>query len=324
MIPSPVRLVTMVDERYLPGLIALLESLQRLGNCPAGLCISVVYCGKQLPPVTSKIRTHYAPQFNVDWRLLDEVARDAGVAALEHGGSDQARFATALQKLLVFSLDVEEPCLFVDADVICLNPIPWTELSACEADFAAVEDQGFGAAELINGSPMLNTGVFKFRPSAELFGRLMDFYQKHPERFRRLGDQVGLNHFFSSMMQYSVKVLPSYWNVLKRRHLREGTLQDEPVFLHYVGRKPWQPAAPWNWREWGYAPLDRRWHLLFQLSSIHDAVGPIDDVWENGFAGPIGLKAARGLFAAEQAVVRMRRRFAFVDRSLRMLRPAAD
>ena len=286
----------MVTETYLPGLAALLQSIDERGGGLAGLRVVVV----SAEPIADRHRRAFDDTFAIRnctlvWQGLGDRSLDAFKSL---AGEDGSRFSTALQKLAIFGID-EPTVLFLDADLLCLSRIPTDQSAVRNGELVAARDWGFHEPEQIAGEPMVNTGVFFVRPSPALFVSLLNYYTEDPARFRRLGDQVGLNTFFRTSDDRSVRLLSDRWNVLKRRELSDRSAIDDAIFLHFVGRKPWETPRRSDWREWGYGRLDRLWWDFFERSGLRSRIAVPSKRWRGPLAGGFGRFAARSLLSVE-------------------------
>jgi hypothetical protein len=247
---------TVMTPDYVPGLLTLLHSLRANGRVRAGRRFLVI---EQLEIGQADRERLGRLGFDLEFLPVSEV----GSVAILHPQIRQ-RFDVAMQKLLVLGLEVDRNVCFIDADQLCLNPLPGLEDLP---HFSAVPDIGKELLpQWIRNHPMINSGFMVLRPSRALLGEVLDYYQGCGIDFN-FGDQEVLSHFLWATRPDSVNLLPPQWNTLKRLkhhhplHFDLGRIR----LLHYVGVKPWDPPPPRGDRsERPYTALNRLWHKHYR------------------------------------------------------------
>jgi lipopolysaccharide biosynthesis glycosyltransferase len=221
------RLVTMADDGYVPGLAALLQSI--VENSGLRTPTMTVVMTRPLP----RPRRQLLATLGVSLEFVD--LRDLG--GIEPRPNTARLRRMTLQKLLLFELPGTELMLHVDSDMLCVGSLDGLDALP---EFAAVPQRGFVRDLLPDGSPMYNTGLFTFRPDAVFAKELREFYWRSPTPFD-LGDQVVLNRFLREGLGRDFFPLDESWNTLTWAAAADGRTSVEGIrFLHYVGRKPWR------------------------------------------------------------------------------------
>lgn len=167
-------------------------------------------------------------------------------------GRTTSRFAATYTKLQAFRMTHLDRAVYLDADMIVLQPID--DLFA-SGGFRAVPDHG-----LDYNYGRFNSGMFAFEPNAGLFDELVQMTTA-VESYD-LGDQGFLNEMFPDW-----EALPHEYNVNKRwsAHHPNKFRLDEVKVLHYVGIKPWQhePTS-------AYDELYRLWYSFLTREELVD------------------------------------------------------
>ncbi|MGW8565881.1 glycosyltransferase [Isoptericola sp. NPDC055881] len=225
--------VTVVSGSYHHGARALANSLRRVTDVPlVALCTPDA---DKAALAASGILTLDVPP------IANPILR--GGARGGRRQKVQERFAATYTKLHVFRLDFLDRAVYVDSDAVVRRSID--DLFAGD-DFAAVPDAGLDAPN----PDVFNSGVFAFTPSYAMFEAMMARLAHTPSYDG--GDQGFLNVFFDSW-----RALPPENNTTKRIFSHHPALfHDEDVrVLHYVGKKPWEPAGGDD----RYDTLDLEW-----------------------------------------------------------------
>lgn len=220
--------VTVVSGSYHHGARALANSLRRVSDVPlVALCTPDA---DKAALAASGILTLDVPP------ILNPVTRRGRRRV-------QERFAATYTKLHVFRLDFLDRVVYLDSDTVVRRNVD--DLFAGD-DFAAVPDAGLNAPN----PRVFNSGVFACTPSQAVFEEMMSRLPHTPSYDG--GDQGFLNVFFDTW-----RALPPEDNTTKRVFSHHPALfQDEDVrVLHYVGKKPWEPAGGDD----RYDTLDLEW-----------------------------------------------------------------
>ncbi len=252
-----VTLVTNPD--YLPGAVALLNSLTRTGT-PADLVVLH----------TGGVAAELAPLAALGARLAacDLLPTSDAFNAAHSRTAQHARapftkgakpaFHTPLDnfaKLRLWQLPYQR-VVFIDADAVVLRPIDrlfdYPEFSAAPNVYESLTDFG-----------RLNSGVFTARPSEATFAAMLAGLDV-PGAFWKRTDQSFLQAFFpdwhglpiyDNLLQYVWLNLPELWDW---SHIR---------ILHFQYEKPWDPANPKAER---LRPLIELWRAYHSGAAIPD------------------------------------------------------
>lgn len=203
--------LTLVDDFFVPGAIALRRSLRRFTDIPlVALCL----------PMQNK------------GLLQAEGIECRDILPIENPNTGaKERFQSTYSKLWAFAQTQYQRVVFLDADILVLQPID--DLFE-RTGFAAAPDIGYA-----QNDHMFNTGVFSVQPSRELFEQMME--QAKVVVAPDGSDQGFLNEFLKGNWQR----LDPVYNTLKRRYLvdRENFNLTKIKVLHFVGEKPWNIAS---------------------------------------------------------------------------------
>ena len=264
--PSDARAyVTLVSNPdYLPGAVALLNSLRRTGTTAD---IVVLHTGGVEPAALAPLVARGArlaacdllptsEPFNLAHSRREQHAR----APFTKGG--KPTFHTPLDnfaKLRLWQLPYER-VVFLDADTIVLRSIDrlfdYPEFSAAPNVYESVAD-----------FRRLNSGVFAARPSAATFAAMLARLDT-PGAFWKRTDQTFLeSHFpdwqglpvYDNLLQYVWFNLPELWDWSLAR------------VIHFQYEKPWDPANPKRDR---LAPLIALWQAFHDDTPLPDLPSP--------------------------------------------------
>ncbi len=250
-------LATKVNERYMPGLFALLQSLVEFGQLPAGFRIIVVY-EEAIP----KPQLQALQAIDIGVEFMDR--RELG----EPLAPNERISATAvhnfnLGKLLLYRLPVDDTVCYVDADIICVNPLNGIEALR---SVSVVENINPRRKPREEAWKFFNAGFMVFQPSHELYQEIADYFQ-NGESYLGAGDQSLQNHFYHDVHPDWLHWIDPGWNTLKTavpgargredlRHVR---------FLHYLLKKPWSDKI-YLPEELPYFDLNCLWWEIFERS----------------------------------------------------------
>ncbi|KAF0093169.1 MAG: hypothetical protein E1N59_3084 [Puniceicoccaceae bacterium 5H] len=244
--------VTIADAPYIPGLLAMLQSMKENGNLPADTRFYVIH-----EDPLEKRHIESLEQVGISIEFLPRQSL-GDVPALAPQYRDL--FIFTFKKLLVLKLPVQGKVAFVDSDMLCLNPLDGIE----ELEhFSAAPAYGNSAPEDTAGGPMINSGFFVYEPSEELFNDVLDYYFNCGRSFD-FGDQQVLSFYFRERSSDPLHLCDLKWNTVKR--LKHAFPQffdlDKICFLHYVDTKPWERPRLHRF-ERHYIPLYHMWWPYF-------------------------------------------------------------
>jgi alpha-N-acetylglucosamine transferase len=253
-----VTLVTNAD--YLPGAIALLNSLTRTGTTAD----IVVLHTRGVPAETLAPLAARGARLAVCDLLPTSEAFDAAHSRqAQHTRAPFTKgakpaFHTPLDnfaKLRLWQLPYQR-VVFIDADALVLRPIDrlfdYPEFSAAPNVYESLADFG-----------RLNSGVFTARPSEATFPAMLARLDV-PGAFWKRTDQTFLQAFFpdwhglpiyDNLLQYVWLNLPELWDWSRIR------------ILHFQYEKPWDPANPKADR---LRPLIALWRAFHSGAAIPD------------------------------------------------------
>ncbi|MGC5166998.1 hypothetical protein [Luteimicrobium sp. DT211] len=198
------------DDGYFWGALAMARSLAKVSSYPL---LALVPAGYRLPDVP------YLPE-NLT------IVRAPRIRNALFGGAHQGRFEYTFSKLGVFALTFLDRGVYLDADTVVLDGLD----DLFDRDgLSAAPDFGFSLNREI-----FNSGVFAFRPDADLFRDMMA--KNGTLESYDGGDQGFLNGYFPEIdwLDSSYNTL---WRMLDSNPGVVG-LGDVKV-LHFVGPKPW-------------------------------------------------------------------------------------
>lgn len=218
-------LVTIVDNRYAPGLAALLQSLD--DNAAIGRRSMTVFL---LDALSDDVR---AALGDCDTEL--EFFPLAELGTVPPRSHTRGRRRSTIQKLLVVGMPTDRTTVFVDSDMLCLSDL--TGIERWEHFTAAVETVPFGQ-EPTAGSQSFNTGLFAFDGDPNLREELVQFYLSPETRFV-LGDQPVCNRVMHTLHPDDVRLVDPVWNANPQWIVRNPERSDEVRFLHFTAQKPW-------------------------------------------------------------------------------------
>jgi alpha-N-acetylglucosamine transferase len=252
-----VTLVTNAD--YLPGAIALLNSLRRTTTADTVVLHTSGVDSAALAPLVALGARLAAcdllpttDAFNAAHSRREQHAR----APFTKG--EKPAFHTPLDnfvKLRLWQLPYER-VVFLDADTLVLRPIDrlfdYPEFSAAPNVYESLAD-----------FRRLNSGVFAARPSEATFAAMLARLDA-PGAFWKRTDQTFLQAFFPDWQG-----LPVYDNLLQYVWFNLPELWDWSLIrvLHFQYEKPWDPANP---RADRLRPLIELWHAYHSGEGIPD------------------------------------------------------
>ena len=280
---EPYRFVTTLNDDYVPGFLALLQSMKE--NAGIAFRFTVVTIS---PLSDASLRSIAAMGVECEFIPREEL----GEVRFDESLLRQARRAPNINKLLIWRLPYRENCCFVDADIVCLNSLDG--IQALTPLSAAIKDSVLDrrpTRETTQGRTRYewNSGVMVFRPDAELFARLKLHAETQTEKIS-LGDQTLLNDYFNRHDPSAVQHVDAGWNmaVSTRKNHPRSFVRDRIRFLHFHAEKPWRDKAPYKlkdlWELWrGFyerattGPVDRPLRCGVQADGLRELVAALPD-----------------------------------------------
>jgi lipopolysaccharide biosynthesis glycosyltransferase len=242
-------ILTMANLGFVPGVVALLQSLEDNGNLPNNQKIIIV----ELEPFTEDIRDRLRDfPFGIDFRDIKEFGQVDDVAPFKWFPCTIKEHMSEwlnciIQKLFMFKLTEYPKLLWIDCDIICLNDI--TEMYDMPP-LSATKDAGIEIDRRVpefGDNFMFNTGVMAFEPSLDLFNGIIEYSKEHFPSFahvRPSGDQTMINAYYWAKQPEAVNIIEQKWNITWKIIARHPQyfyqlMDNDPKFLHFVGEKPW-------------------------------------------------------------------------------------
>lgn len=228
------RFVTMATDDFVPGVMALIQSvIDNSGFSKDEIKFTVLQVGEFSQTSVSRIQSLPVNLQIISVSSLGEFGFNTDLLKEDYKREIQNKF-------LLFKLPYDEKICYVDADQICLNDI--TSISEFDHLTAGI-NIGKRNPEIINHRPMFNTGLFVCEPSDALFNEIQE-YANEISTEMEYADQRILNEFFYTKYPESVNILSFNWNVLTsskyyQRKIWKSAKQEGIRFLHYTSIKPW-------------------------------------------------------------------------------------
>jgi alpha-N-acetylglucosamine transferase len=257
-----VTLVTNAD--YVPGAVALLNSLRRTGTTAD---VVVLHTGGVGPASLAPLAAKGARLAACDLLPTSDAFNAAHSRQAQHARApftkgEKPAFHTPLDnfvKLRLWQLPYER-VVFLDADTLVLRNIDrlfdYPEFSAAPNVYESLAD-----------FRRLNSGVFAARPDAATFAAMLARLDT-PGAFWKRTDQTFLEAFFPDWQG-----LPVYDNLLQYVWFNLPELWDWRLVrvLHFQYEKPWDPANPKRDR---LAPLIALWRAFHDDAALPDLPDP--------------------------------------------------
>lgn len=281
---EPYRFVTLLNDDYLPGFLALVQSMKENAGIPFRFAVVTIS-----PLSEDSLRSIAATGVECEFFPREKL----GEVRFDETLLKQERRAPNINKLLIWRLPYRENCCFVDADIVCLGSLDGIQalapLSAAIKDFSLDRKPTLSNAD--DGKPRFewNSGVMVFRPDAELFERLKHHAETQTSKIS-LGDQTLLNDYFSTNDPGVVRHVDANWNmaVSTRKNHPHAFVRNRIRFLHYHAQKPWRDKPPSGlkdlWTLWqGFyqratsGPVDRPLRCGVQADGLRELVAALPD-----------------------------------------------
>ena len=247
---SNICLVVLTDALYLPGTRRLIESWRR-HHAPHPI---IALSAEEEALVDPFLLAHCHRRIPID------PAPYADIRPYQKRHS--RRHAQTFLKFEAFGDFGFERNLFLDSDILCLNPAP-ALLESGPIPIRAVLDTGFRKTRAYKGHPIeINSGVLSIGRAiqgAATITRLQEIARNHPGRGGyNAGDQGILNKWIHAD-HIDVELLPPDYNLIKKNYADTKGLKD-CCLLHFAGHKPWlgpqrnAPSPP------AVEALEQLWH----------------------------------------------------------------
>lgn len=251
--------VMMVDINYVPGLMALLESIRLNGDLPENQKFIVIECEK----LSNKDRD-LIKRIGLNLEFIDQ--QDYSDVSIDwfDDWADPELFGMMrkfLKKLYVFNMTEYEKIIYIDTDLVCIGSIK--ELLSMEPlsarlDYAAKQAMAFEHKQF-------NAGLMVISPSTEDFNGLIKTLQENTKKLLNIkpcGDQVLINYYFWTNKPETIHLIDWKWGINKRTVKDQQILKEhmkDARLIHYVGFKPW-----WGLESEEYREIDEVWHWAWK------------------------------------------------------------
>lgn len=234
-----------VTEKYIPGLVALVESIRESSG----------FSDEEIEFAVIKTPETELDRDKLPKEIKFEVFNTTDLGKFEFDESlflkKAKKWKTIQNKILVFKLPYEENICYLDVDILCLGDI--TELKNFKPLTASIAFNSKGPQTVLGNYLTFCAGFFVFRPSNELFDEIQEFALGYKDKINS-GDQVLLNNFFYSKYPNDVHLLGLEWGTdirIKKiipKHYK-SLLKDQKVkFLHFTKVNPWMDyKEKWTW-----------------------------------------------------------------------------
>jgi lipopolysaccharide biosynthesis glycosyltransferase len=222
------RLVTAIDEAYLPGLIALHNSIK--ANSPGTPLACMVYGDEGL---CSRVESR-----GIDVIRNPIIDAELPVTKLWPVGNP------AMYARLLIPKYYHSPVAWIDADCIVLRPLDELETIKFDQPVAAVRTSTTTLGQQVDG--------LKFcHDTHALFAGLL-IYNTHSwwdmdvtyKCMEAMKENLDFKYAVQSVLSYilmgNFHELPYKWQVFANREETDKTMIDMAMILHYVGDLPWK------------------------------------------------------------------------------------
>lgn len=262
----PYRFVTTCDPSYVPGLLALLQSMKENAGIP--LQFTVI----EYEPLGNQSREQLL-QIGLPLEFIP--CDSLGHFDFDRSRTDTPRMAPNLNKFLVWLLPYRERCCYIDADTLCLNRLDgihgFPSLSVVINQSAIDTEPDSDPTYRPSGIHPWNAGIFYFEPDPQLFRELQVYAKSYTGQIR-YGDQVIHNDFFGAVHPARVHWIEPVWNMsiwALHKHPELYSLERTRL-LHYAdSAKPWTHAPRKDWM----VPLWQLWWPFYGRAMSGNGAG---------------------------------------------------
>lgn len=223
------KFVTMTDNEFVPGVLALIQSLKENSGFDENEIEIVILELEDL----KKENKDNLKNFNLD--LTFYKSNKLGKFKFDSDLVEKNHHIVTLQKFLIYKLPYDEKMCYLDADLICLSDV--TKLSELKPISAGI-NIGSGPPPTINNYIQFSSGMFVFKPSLRMYEEIQEFANDYNQKLKR-SDLSLMNEFYYRKYPESINLLGLEWHIpitLKRFHPREWSYVKKKGirFLHYT------------------------------------------------------------------------------------------
>lgn len=235
--------VTTLDTAYVPGLLALLQSLKENAGC--AFRFTILTYGKIPKPEVARLESLGVP---LEWIPRSRLGK------LPDPPNSEPRMRPNFQKPLIWRLPYEHPLTYIDTDVLCLRSLQgmekFDELTVVRKQSSIGRSTDADSSYLPSGRYPWNAGIFVFRPSEETLQGIIEQANSYTSPIR-YGDQVILNDHFNRERPEVLNYVGYEWNMstwVARRYPR--LFRRTPTrLLHFAhAAKPWKDPPEFDWQ----------------------------------------------------------------------------
>jgi lipopolysaccharide biosynthesis glycosyltransferase len=223
------KVVTAIDEKYYPGLVALNNSIKT--NSPNHELICIVYGDDSL---VSKVRAQGI-------QVIDNPVMDVELAVSQNWPiASKAMYA----RLLIPELFKDNRIIWLDADCIVLKPLDALETLTFTEPVAAVWTSAKYLNQQINGLKSSHN-------IRALFAGLLIFNSEEWRRrditnqcFEAMKESLEFKYVVQSVLSYVLQgdfhEIGHEWQIFANRPETDAGIIENANILHYVGALPWK------------------------------------------------------------------------------------
>lgn len=251
-------IISTTDINYMPGLIALLESIKRNGNLPQDQKYIVLETEK-----ISQRDKDLFKRFELDIEFQEHP--DYSDVCLDWftgwQGLEWYSWTRKVMKLIcLFNMTQYQKIIWIEPDMVCTGDL--NELSSFES-FSARPDFGETQA-MVFDHPQVNSGLMIISPCEEDYKGMIKIVSNNPRPLLKIipgGDQTIISHYFWQNKPNDIHLLDWKWGVNKRTVNKPEIFKEHSEdmrLLHYVGFKPW-----WGSDAPEYIEIEKQWHKFW-------------------------------------------------------------
>jgi len=246
----PYRFVTALNDKYVPGFLALVRSMQRNSGIPFRFVV-LLY--------DDLSRENYDRIERLDVPVEFFHKDVLGPFRFDRSLSQTPRLRPNFDKILIWKLPFDETMCYVDSDMLCLSSL--SGIDQLQPLSVAVKQSVFlhptAADSARSRTYPWNSGFMVFRPDRSLFDDIQRFAESYRDPIP-FGDQVILVDYFAARHPEMLRYVNVNWNMSTWVSVRIPQLfrTDRIRFLHFAqDAKPWKddPSADWMrplWKLW--------------------------------------------------------------------------